>query len=356
MHFVEFIRAVTGTDAFKMQLFSPQHGHSKVLSRLDDIIQDISEMYPVLNITHFQELLTPREFDNDIDKSARLAIGNASLALGIQCKTANSAFAELSPAAWAYFKSAFSTVPMLVFQGSSSLVHEAILIMALFMLGNADLHMVSQLNTLALRAYQTCEVSRSHKGFVKTQSQLRVFWTLACLDIDLAFRIGIPPIISDLSEKDLPTENPPDPVWCPEAQGLNCGVNIMRMRAELARIQQDTYRQLLSSAAKCSPQDLLLRAERLDRDLESWKVSVPSASQPREDYQPGRNTLPLPIIALHFIFHDLKMKLLSVRGANSLGDCIPWARATIRLMHYLPTHQFAALWYAYCAYIPVIIH
>jgi hypothetical protein len=348
MHFVEFIRAVTETGAFKMQLFSPQHGHSKVLSRLDDIIQDISEMYPVLDMSHFQELLTPRESDNDVDKSARLAIGNASLALGIQCKTANSAFADLSPAAWAYFKSAFSTVPMLVFQGSSSLAHESILIMAMFMLGNADLHMASHLNTLALRAYQTCEVSRSHKGFVETQSHLRVFWTLASLDIDLAFRIGIPPIISDLSDKDLPAENPADPVWCPEVRGMNCGANIMRMRAELARIQLDIYRQMLSSAAnRSSQQELSLRAERLDQDLESWKANIPSASQPREEYQPGRDILPLPVIVLHFIFHDLKMKLRSVTGGNPLGDCIPWARATIRLMHCLPTQQFAALWYVY---------
>ncbi|KAI8686789.1 Zn(2)-C6 fungal-type domain-containing protein [Fusarium sp. Ph1] len=345
MHFIEFIRAVTETGASKMQLFSPQHGHSKILSRLDDIIQDISEMYPVLDMSHFQELLTPREPDNDVDKSARLAIGNASLALGIQCKTANSAFAELSPAAWAYFKSAFSTVPMLAFQGFSSLAHEAILIMAMFMLGSADLHMASHLNTLALRAYQTCEVSRSHKGFVETQSHLRVFWTLASLDIDLAFRIGIPPIISDLSDKDLPTENPSDPVGCPEVRGMNCGANIMRMRAELARIQIDTYRQMLSSAAnRSSQQELSLRAERSDQDLESWKASIPSASHPREEYQPGRDILPLPVIVLHFIFHDLKMKLRSATGGNPLGDCIPWAWATIRLMHCLPTQQFAALW------------
>ncbi|KAJ4183816.1 hypothetical protein NW755_009355 [Fusarium falciforme] len=118
--------------------------------------------------------------------------------------------------------------------------------MAMFMLGNADLHMASHLNTLALRAYQACEVSRSHKGFVETQSQLRVFWTLASLDIDLAFRIGIPPIISDLSDKDLPTENTSDPVGYPEVRGMNCGADIVRMRAELARIQLDTYRQLLS--------------------------------------------------------------------------------------------------------------
>ncbi|UPK97099.1 hypothetical protein LCI18_008034 [Fusarium solani-melongenae] len=345
MHFIEFIRAVTETGAFKMQLFSPQHGHSKVLSRLDDIIQDISEMYPVLDISHFQELLTPRESDNDVDKSARLAIGNASLALGIHCKTANSAFADLSPAAWAYFKSAFSTVPRLAFQGSSTLAHEAILIMAMFMLGNADLHMASHLNTLALRAYQTCEVSCSHNGSVETQSQLRVFWTLASLDIDLTFRIGIPPIISDLSDKDLPTENTSDPAGCPEARGMNCGANILRMRAELARIQLDTYRQLLSRAAKrSSQQDLSLRAERLDQDLESWKANIPSVFQPREEHRPGLDTLPLPVIVLHFVFYDLKMKLRSMTGGNPLGDCIPWARATIRLVHCLPTQQFAALW------------
>ncbi|KAM0426293.1 hypothetical protein ACHAPT_008333 [Fusarium lateritium] len=149
MHFIEFIRTPVKTDPFKMTLFSPQHSYRSVLSRLDDIVQEIREMYPLLDMGHFEGLLTPRESDDFVDTSARLAISNAALAIGVQWKTANSAFEELSSAPWAYFKTAFSTLPLLLLQGSNELAYEAILIMAIFMLGNADLHMASHLNSLA---------------------------------------------------------------------------------------------------------------------------------------------------------------------------------------------------------------
>ncbi|RSL81745.1 hypothetical protein CEP51_005611 [Fusarium floridanum] len=345
MHFIEFIRTATRSDTFKMQLFSPQHPHSKVLSRLDDIVQEISEMYPLLDMGHFEELLTPQESDEFVDKAARLAICNASLALGIQWKTANSAFGDLSPAAWAYFKSAFSTVPLLLFQGSSKLAYEAMLIMAMFMLGNADLHIASHLNTSALRAYQMYHQSHSHGDRIQRESQLRVFWSLVNIDIDLAFTIGIPPTISDVSSEDLPAENPSDPAWYLDVPGMDRGINVMRLRAELARIQSAVYHQFLSATARRSSQeDLSIRAEGLDQALERWKAALPLILQPRKDYHPGKDVLPLPVIMLYFIFHDLKVKLQSMVGTNSLDDCITSARATIRLMHCLPTQQFAALW------------
>ncbi|KAI8724269.1 Zn(2)-C6 fungal-type domain-containing protein [Fusarium sp. LHS14.1] len=346
MHFIEFIRSTVKTDTFKMSLFSPPHSYNKVLTRLEDIVQDISDLYPLLEMSHLQELITPQESDDFVERSARMAICNASLALGVQCKTANSAYGELAPASWAYVKSAFSTVPLLLFQGSSELAYEAMLIVAIFMLGNADLHIASHLNTLAVRAYQMRELSRSHQGCVQdTEIQLRVFWTLASLDIDLAFRIGIPPMISDLSGKDFPAETPLDPAWYLEVPGMDHGVNIMRHRAELTRIQHDVYHQLPSSTAKHpSWQDLSMRAEILHRDLEKWKMNMPASFRPHEQYQPGRENLPLPVILMHFIYHDLKMKMQRMKGFTSVGDCTTSAQATIRLMHCLPTQQFAALW------------
>ncbi|RSL60732.1 hypothetical protein CEP54_006584 [Fusarium duplospermum] len=345
MHFIEFVRTATTSDTFKMQLFSPQHPHSKVLSRLDDVVQEIREMYPLLDMGHFEELLTPQESDDFMDKAARLAIRNASLALGVQWKAANSAFGDLSPAAWAYFKSAFSTVPLLLFQGSSKLVYEAMLIMAMFMQGNADLHIASHLNTIALRAYQTCHLYSSRQDCVQAESQRRAFWSLATIDIDLALRLGIPPMISDLSSEDLPAENPSDPAWHLDVPGMDRGLNMMRLRAELARVQSDVYHQLLSTTARRSSQhELSMKAERLDQVLERWKATIPAIFQPRDEYHPGRDVLPLPVIMLHLIFYDLKMKLHSVASASSLDGCMASARATITLMHCLPTQQFAALW------------
>ncbi|KAL2692522.1 hypothetical protein Neosp_002932 [[Neocosmospora] mangrovei] len=83
MHFIEFIRSTVKTEPFKMELFSPPHSYNKVLTRLEDIVQDISDLYPLLEMSHLQELITPQESDNFVERSARMAICNASLALGV---------------------------------------------------------------------------------------------------------------------------------------------------------------------------------------------------------------------------------------------------------------------------------
>ncbi|KAF5010256.1 hypothetical protein FDECE_3574 [Fusarium decemcellulare] len=336
-------------DMFKMTQFSPQHSYTNILPMIDDIAEDISQAYPLVTMSYIEELLTPKETDDSVDRVARMSMANSSLALAFQWKAANFAFGELSPLAWAYFKSAVSTCTLLLFSGSSTLSYEAMLMMTMFMQGTADMHIASHINTFAVRACQTYEASHADQVYSeRSEQRLRAFWALASLDIDLALRTGIPPGMSDGDiAKDLPSERPLDSVGNLEVPGSDDIVNVVRLRAELTKIQFRVYRQLRCNTAKLSSsscEELSTRVTHLNQDLEHWQKAIPMAFQPNEEDLSADSSLPLPIILMNLTFHDLRMKVQALVNADSQEECAASARATIRLMKYLPTKQFTALW------------
>ncbi|KAF4974894.1 hypothetical protein FZEAL_8260 [Fusarium zealandicum] len=332
------------SDTFNMVQFIPRLSDSMVLHSFRGVAQDICELYPLLQLSHMEELVKPQPLDDAVDKVARQTISDALLAIGIQWKTANSSFAELSHLAWGSFKSAVSTSPMLLFQGTSMLAYEALAIMAMYMQGSADMRIASHLSSFAVRAYQMFDAVHSREDL--GEHYLRLFWTLASIDIDMSFRIGIPPALSmDDISKDLPGEHPSEHNETSSTPDMEHGIDVMRHRAVLSKIQFEVYQQLLSSQSKrCSSHELSLRAEKLEQKLDVWSESLPWAFQPRDESFNSEETLPTPVIVLHCIFHDLKIKLQPLLGTHSLEKCAASGRAIIRLMERIPTQQYTVIW------------
>ncbi|EXL39725.1 hypothetical protein FOCG_17696 [Fusarium oxysporum f. sp. radicis-lycopersici 26381] len=345
------LRAEIDTVPFRMARFGPHFSHEDTIHLIDDIADEISEVYPLLTMSHLESLITPQDLDSSVDSAARIAIANVALAMAFQWKAANPAFKELSPLAWGYFKTAMSICPLLLFQGSSVPAYEAILIMAMFMQGTGDIHNASYLNTFAVRAVQMFDAANPLKSLASgvdgAENRMRVFWTLAALDVDMSFRLGIPPamiMMVDLAN-GLPSEISSDQIGRPIMPGVDHPMDIIKYRAQLTKIQFDVYWQLLSDPARQSPlYELSAKAGDLNQEIETWKQSLPSAIQPRHDYQDLVKKLPFQAIIIHLVFHDLKAKVQVAMNASSLEASAASARAIVQLMHYLPTHQFTGLW------------
>ncbi|KAM5358641.1 hypothetical protein ACJA88_015318 [Fusarium oxysporum] len=298
------LQAEIDTVPFRMARFGPHFSHEDTIHLIDDIADEISEVYPLLTMSHLESLITPQDLDSSVDSAARIAIANVALAMAFQWKAANPAFKELSPLAWGYFKTAMSICPLLLFQGSSVPAYEAILIMAMFMQGTGDIHNASYLNTFAVRAVQMFDAANPLKsltpGVHGAENRMRVFWTLAALDVDMSFRLGIPPamiMMVDLAN-GLPSEISSDQIGRPIMPGVDHPIDIIKYRAQLTKIQFD---------------DLVKK-------------------------------LPFQAIIMHLVFHDLKAKVQVAMNASSLEASAASARAIVQLMHHLPTHQFTGLW------------
>jgi hypothetical protein len=172
---------------------------------------------------------------------------------------------------------------------------------------------------------------------------------------------------------DLPSENPPDNlgiVNLPDGQGK---VNIFRLMAEFATIQAKVHKRLYSAnVSKQSDKELMATIGELDHQLEEWKETIPiDLDQPDAEIRTANNPQTLHLIVLHFSYHNCLHTIhrtsiqhsywtsrpnavqgveavpLNPRVFQSAALCSSSARASIRLLKYIPMQDIGFVWYAY---------
>jgi hypothetical protein len=173
---------------------------------------------------------------------------------------------------------------------------------------------------------------------------------------------------------DLPSPDPPDNIGDIPFHTGGGKVNIFRMMVTFSIIQSKVYKQLYCvKAFQQSDGDLLNTIGELDKELEEWKDQIPIDFRPEHEIKSSHTPLLLHVVVLHFAYYNclatihrmsvhhgywtsrlsnyaisgLNVRPLNPRVFSSAALCVTAARASIHLIKYIPSTDFACIWYVF---------
>lgn len=216
-----------------------------------------------------------------------------------------------------------------------------------------------------------------------------IFWVAYCLDREYAYsrsyrclpliiirvslRFGRPPTQSDDDMSiGLPTDSPIRDASIIPSMYQSVEFDAFRAHCQLATIKGQVYKDLYSAAAKDrSLSELLTSIGALDQMLENWKEELPSKYQPELQ---RLQSMSMTLLYLHCSYFNCIIamhRLIASRGIRTGDDlvrkyedfgysaalpgsprvfaseslCTNAARASIRLMKYIPEGHISAVGY-----------
>ncbi|KAH6971936.1 hypothetical protein EDB80DRAFT_784418 [Ilyonectria destructans] len=339
---------------FPMKMFIAPHPKADLLGLVTLSVEEVGETYPLFTPGYVKALtdhLTNSTQYNAADGPIRLAISSCLAAIAMQWKAENLSLAQLSQMMWSNFKNAFSTFPYLITKGSSVYSFHALVLMAVFLQGCAEIRLAAQITTAAVRVAQMAGIPCRNQGHILAELNLRAFWTLAMLDVEMSNKMMVLPLIDD---HHLPLRLPN--CDSPEHLAGSTGdqIRILACQAGLATTRSRIHKQYLIHAhqPRTWPPEVE-SLERLENELELWRQNLPSEVRPSGISQSIPKQLPPSVILLHLQYYHSKCTLFAMRTAaqdrdpehmTSLPGDIISARATIRLLSAIPVDQFSCIW------------
>lgn len=373
---IENLRKAISHEAPGRPLFIPMLAQSEALPLIECFFAEVNASLPLFCRQTFMNCCE-RDFpvDQNSGDSAWWACLNAVLAIAIRLKTINSDFKGLSKFFWSFFKNAFSVYNELLALEPSILGIQAVLAMATFTRGSADLRTTVFLTSTAIRMVQVMGLHQedSHNRVNTDEAEQRrcIVWIAYELDTYCSNHTGLDPVLVDNGLRiQLPSEDDFDrPRNLDSLHGLE-RVNVFRHRIELA-IMESKILKLKLDADNVKPADQVLDDNILElhRDLIRWRRNLPVEIRPGLGSQYVTGTEDLSVLMLQLAYyHCISLIHLPiwVHGAQAvhlgafkqiqtalLSDwqlpsskaiCLEAARSTLRMRAGLASLPFTATW------------
>ncbi|KAI9803664.1 MAG: hypothetical protein M1833_000576 [Piccolia ochrophora] len=364
-------------DLFKRRSFKPLPPKVEALSLLKDYFQNFNCMFPLFHEPTFMHLVEMHYSRDPYEGSGWWASLNVALAIAHRLRVmSNLVPHDEDQKAWGYLQNALGVLTELTMRNTDLLSVQALLGMALYLLGTPNPQPSFFLVSAAIRLSHSIGLHKRGSGFnlrpVESEQRKRVFWIAYLLDKDICLRSGRPPAQDDDDMNvDLPTEDPSDNIGnIPLADGKG-KINLFRLMCEFAIIESKVYKQLYSvKASKQSDGELLNTIGELDRELEEWKDGIPLDFRPEHEIKASHTPLILHVVVLHFSYYNclttihrmsvhhgywtsrlsnyaiqgLNARPLNPRVFSSAALCVQAARASIGLIKYIPQGDYDCVW------------
>jgi len=364
-------------DLFARRTFQQLPPRDEALSLLKDYFENFNCMFPLFHEPTFMHLVNRNYSRNPYEGSGWWASLNVALAIAHRLRVmSNLVPREEDKKAWGYLKNAMGVLTELTMRNTDLLSVQALLGMALFLLGTPNPQPSFFLVAAAIRLANSIGLHKRGSGFnlnpVELEQRKRVFWIAYLLDKDICLRSGRPPAQDDDDMNvELPTENPVDNIGnIPLADGKG-KANLFRFMCEFAIIESKVYKQLYSTkASRQSDGALLNTIGELDKELEKWKDSIPLDFRPEHEIKASHTPLILHVVVMHFAYYNclttihrmsvhhgywtsrlsnyaiqgLNARPLNPRVFSSAALCVQAARASIHLIKYIPQGDYSCVW------------
>jgi len=365
-------------DMFARRTFQQLPPRDEALSLLKDFFENFNCMFPLFHEPTFMHLVNRSYSRNPYEGSGWWASLNVALAVAHRLRVmSNLVPQEEDKKAWGYLKNAMGVLTELTMRNTDLLSVQALLGMALFLLGTPNPQPSFFLVAAAIRLANSIGLHKRGSGFnlnpVEIEQRKRVFWIAYLLDKDICLRSGRPPAQDDDDMNvELPTENPVDNIGnIPLADGKG-KANLFRFMCKFAVIESKVYKQLYSTkASRQSDGALLNTIGELDKELEEWKDSIPLDFRPEHEIKASHTPLILHVVVMHFAYYNclttihrmsvhhgywtsrlsnyaiqgLNARPLNPRVFSSASLCVHAARASIHLIKYIPQGDYSCVWY-----------
>ncbi|OCK85008.1 hypothetical protein K432DRAFT_431872 [Lepidopterella palustris CBS 459.81] len=372
---MDYRKSLAISNIFTRPVFRQLPPKEETLSIVKMFFKDFNSVCPLFYEPEFMTFLERQYSQNPYNGVGWWASLNVVLAITLGLQAVNHAPLDVIEKAWDYLRNALAVLTELTVQSTDLFSVQALLGMALFMQRTADPRPTAFLIASAIRLSHNLGLHRNESGYNvdprEAEQRKRVFWIAYRIDKDTCIRSGLPLIQDDDDMNvDLPSRNPEDELGSISLDGQG-KANIFRLMAEFALIEARVYKELYSAkASKKSDEELLITIGELDRQLEAWKESIPINFQPEYEIKVVDTSLRLHIIVLHFAYYNclisihrksvhhsywtsrssnfisqgLDASLLSPRVFASAALCSSAARASIRLIRYIPVQDSGFVW------------
>ncbi|KAI4288286.1 MAG: hypothetical protein L6R35_002447 [Caloplaca aegaea] len=365
------------SDMFARRTFMSLPPKHEALSLCKDFFDNFNLMFPLFHEPTFMHLVEKQYSRQPYEGSGWWASFNIALAIAHRIRVmSNLVSQEEDNKAWMYLKNAMGVLTELTMRNSDLLSVQALLGMAMFLLGTPNPQPSFFLVAAAIRLASSIGLHKRGSGFnlnpVEVEQRKRVFWIGYILDKDICLRSGRPPAQDDDDMNvDLPSDDPMDNIGnIPLVNGKG-KINLFRLMCTFAVIESKVYRQLYSTkASKQSDGALLNTIGELDKELEEWKDAIPIDFRPEHEIKAGHTPLVLHIVVLHFAYYStlqtihrmsihhgywtsrlsnyaiqgLNARPLNPRVFSSAALCVQAARASIHLIRYIPQGDYSCVW------------
>ncbi|KAL2853899.1 fungal-specific transcription factor domain-containing protein [Aspergillus pseudoustus] len=369
---------------FPRKVFCPLPSKEEASTLLYEYLRNFNCLCPLFEQAKLVSLLNQENLELVLQAPALWASVNVVFALGIafRLKDRTSAQAE-HQRSWLFIKNAFSVYHDLCLGQPDLWSIQALLGMSIFFLGTMSAEPCTFLAAAAIRMCQQLGLGATEEGASLSSQDLEqrryTFWIAYCLDRETSLRFGKPPAQSDDDMSiGLPTEPPADNARITPTINRHTNFNVFRAQCQLATIKGHLYKDLYSAAAKDRPfGEIMASVGTLDEKLQDWMESLPSDCQPDVLALPGfsQPSISVMMLYLHYsYFHCIiaihrlicsrrimiATDLLQKRGIDlsappphttkvfeSSSLCAHAARASIRLMKYMPEGHLSLIGWVY---------
>ncbi|KAL9612905.1 MAG: hypothetical protein Q9167_002538 [Letrouitia subvulpina] len=299
------------------------------LSLLKDFFENFNCMFPLFHEPTFMHLVEKQYSRQPYEGSGWWASFNIALAIAHRIRVmSNLVSQEEDNKAWLFLKNAMGVLTELTMRNQDLLSVQALLGMAMFLLGTPNPQPSFFLVAAAIRLANSIGLHKRGSGFnlnpVEIEQRKRVFWIGYLLDKDICLRSGRPPAQDDDDMNvELPSKDPSDNIGnIPLADGKG-KTNLFRLMCTFAIIESKVYKNLYSTkASKQSDGALLNTIGELDKELEEWKDEIPLDFRPEHEIKASHTPLLLHVVVLHFAYYNC---LTTIHH--------PRARSDVRLMN-----------------------
>lgn len=341
-----------------------------------DFFDNFNCMFPLFHEPTFMYLVERQYSDDPYESTGWWACINVVLAISHRLRVMSNVVPRSDERhAWLYLKNAMSVITELTLQNADLLGVQALVGMAMFLLGSANPTPSFFLIAAAIRLSHSIGLHKKGCTFglnpVEAEQRKRVFWIAYMLDKDMCIRSGRPPAQDDDDVNvELPAEDPPDGVGnVPLSEG-EAKINLFRLMCEFSLISSKIYKRLYSVAAsKQTDGELLNTIGDLDKELEVWKDTIPIDFRPEHEIKVEHPALLIHIVILHFQYYNavttihrmsvhhgywtsrladfavsgLNTRMLNPRVFASASLCVSAARASVHLIKYIPQGDYACV-------------
>ncbi|EXJ87194.1 hypothetical protein A1O3_04153 [Capronia epimyces CBS 606.96] len=357
---------------FTRRIFRQLPPREETISLVERYFKDFNSVCPLFSQPAFMALVERQYTATPCDSVGWWASLNIVLAIIVMLQALNNAPPAMMERSRDYFRNALAVLTELTIRSTDLLGVQALLAMALLMQGTPDPRPVAFFVASAMRLSHTLGLHKRESLYgldpLEAEQRKRIFWIAYRIDKDMCIRSGLP-LIQDEDDMsmDLPSENPPDDlgiVTLPDGQGR---LNVFRAMAEVATIQARIHKRLYSAnVANQSDEELMATITELDRQLEEWKESVPvDLDQPDFEIRTAYTPHGLHLIVLHFSYYNCLHTIhrtsiqhsywtgrhnsfdaapLSPQVFQSAAQCSFSARASIRMLKYIPVQDMGFVW------------
>lgn len=364
-------------DIFRRRVFKPLPCKEEAVSLLKDYFANFNCMLPLFHEPTFMSLVDLQYTSRPYDGSGWWASLNVALAIAHRLRVmSNVVPQEEDEKGWGYLKNAMGVLTELTMRNTDLLSVQALLGMSLFLQGTPNPQPSFFLVAAAIRLAHSIGLHKRGSSFnlrpEEIEQRRRVYWIAYLVDKDLCLRSGRPPAQDDDDMNvELPNEDPPDSLGnIPLADGQG-KINLFRLMCTFAVIENKVYKKLYSTkASKQSDAELLKTIGDLDRELEEWKDGIPIDFRPEHEIKASHTPLMLHVVVLHFAYYNClttihrmsihhgfwtsRLSDLALRGLNAKAInprvfssgvlCVQAARASIKLLDYIPQGDYACVW------------